>query len=92
MGILKQFPANEAANAFVALLFAASAPVAIILSAGSRGGLDEVDLASWIFAAFAVNGAITIGMSVAYRQPLAFFLDDTWDRFGRRWPADIHHI
>ena len=73
MGILKQFPANEAANAFVALLFAASAPVAIILSAGSRGGLDEVDLASWIFAAFAVNGAITIGMSVAYRQPLAFF-------------------
>jgi len=55
------------------LLFAASAPVAIILSAGSRGGLDEVDLASWIFAAFAVNGAITIGMSVAYRQPLAFF-------------------
>ncbi|MEC7191079.1 MAG: benzoate/H(+) symporter BenE family transporter, partial [Pseudomonadota bacterium] len=70
---MKQFPANEAANAFVALLFAASAPVAIILSAGSRGGLNEVDLASWIFAAFAVNGAITIGMSVAYRQPLAFF-------------------
>ena len=73
MGLLKQFPVNEATNAFVALLFAASAPVAIILSAGSRGGLDEVDLASWIFAAFAVNGAITIGMSVAYRQPLAFF-------------------
>ena len=73
MGLLKQFPVNEATNAFVALLFAASAPVAIILSAGSRGGLDEVDLASWIFAAFAVNGAITIGMSVVYRQPLAFF-------------------
>ena len=73
MGVLKHFPVNEAANALVALLFAASAPVAIILSAGSRGGLDEVDLASWIFAAFAVNGAITIGMSVAYRQPLAFF-------------------
>ena len=73
MGVLKHFPVNEAVNALVALLFAASAPVAIILSAGSRGGLDEVDLASWIFAAFAVNGAITIGMSVAYRQPLAFF-------------------
>ena len=73
MGILKRFPANEAANALVALLFAASAPVAIILSAGRRAGLDDVDLASWIFAAFAVNGAITIGMSVAYRQPLAFF-------------------
>ena len=73
MGFLKQFPLNEVANALVALLFAASAPVAIILSAGSRGGLDEVALASWIFAAFAVNGAITIGMSLAYRQPLAFF-------------------
>ena len=73
MGFLKQFPLNEVANALVALLFAASAPVAIILSAGSRGGLDEVALASWIFAAFAVNGAITVGMSLAYRQPLAFF-------------------
>ena len=73
LGFLKQFPLNEVANALVALLFAASAPVAIILSAGSRGGLDEVALASWIFAAFAVNGAITIGMSLAYRQPLAFF-------------------
>ena len=73
MGFLKQFPLNEVANALVALLFAASAPVAIILSAGSRGGLDEVALASWIFAAFAVNGVITIGMSLAYRQPLAFF-------------------
>ena len=73
MGFLKQFPLNEVANALVALLFAASAPVAIILSAGSHGGLDEVALASWIFAAFAVNGAITIGMSLAYRQPLAFF-------------------
>ncbi len=73
MGFLKKFPLNEVTNALVALLFAASAPVAIILSAGSRGGLDEVALASWIFAAFAVNGAITIGMSLAYRQPLAFF-------------------
>ena len=73
MGFLKQLPLNEGANALVALLFAASAPVVIILSAGSRGGLDEVALASWIFAAFAINGAITIGMSLAYRQPLAFF-------------------
>jgi benzoate membrane transport protein len=73
LGFFKQFPLNEVANALVALLFAASAPVAIILSAGSRGGLDEVALASWIFAAFAVNGAITVGMSLAHRQPLAFF-------------------
>ncbi len=68
-----QVPVNEMVNAFVAFLFAASAPVAIILAAGTRGGLSEADLASWIFAAFAVNGALSIGMSIAYRQPLAFF-------------------
>lgn len=66
-------PATEMANAFVAFLFAASAPVAIILGAGMRGGLSEADLASWIFAAFAVNGLLTIVMSWRYRQPLAFF-------------------
>ena len=68
-----RLPVNEMVNAFVAFLFAASAPVAIILAAGTRGWLSEADMASWIFAAFAVNGALSIGMSVAYRQPLAFF-------------------
>jgi benzoate membrane transport protein len=66
-------PLTEFANAFVAFLFAASAPVAIILAVGARGGLDEADLASWLFAAFALNGLLTIGMSAAFRQPLAFF-------------------
>ncbi|TDK41028.1 benzoate/H(+) symporter BenE family transporter [Antarcticimicrobium luteum] len=66
-------PVIETVNAFVAFLFAASAPVAIILGSGLRGGLSDADLASWIFAAFALNGALSIGMSYAYRQPLAFF-------------------
>ncbi|MGR3364666.1 MAG: benzoate/H(+) symporter BenE family transporter [Maritimibacter harenae] len=70
---VSRLPVTETVNAFVAFLFAASAPVAIILSAGVRGGLTELDLASWIFAAFVVNGALSIGMSVAFRQPLAFF-------------------
>lgn len=68
-----RLPVIELVNAFVAFLFAASAPVAIILGAGVRGGLTDADLASWIFAAFAINGALTIAMSVAFRQPLAFF-------------------
>jgi len=66
-------PIAELTNAFVAFLFAASAPVAIILSAGAKGGLSSLDIASWIFAAFAINGVLTIAMSVIYRQPLAFF-------------------
>lgn len=68
-----RLPVIELVNAFVAFLFAASAPVAIILGAGVRGGLTDADLASWIFAAFALNGALSIGMSYAFRQPLAFF-------------------
>ena len=68
-----RLPVIEGANALVAFLFAASAPVAIILSAGIRGGLTEADLASWIFAAFTVNGILTVLMSAVFRQPLAFF-------------------
>lgn len=69
----QDFGAVYAGSAFVAFLFAASAPVAIILSVGARGGLSETDLASWIFASFFLNGLITIAYSLLYRQPLAFF-------------------
>jgi benzoate membrane transport protein len=46
--------------------------VAIILAVGARGGLSESDIASWIFAAFCLNGLIGILFSLAYRQPLIF--------------------
>ena len=45
-------------NAVVAFLFSATGPIAIILSVGSRGGLSEADIASWIFAAFLINAPI----------------------------------
>ena len=60
-------------NAVIAFLFAASAPVAIILGVGTKGGLSEFDMASWIFGAFALNGIIGIIVSITYRQPLVFF-------------------
>jgi benzoate membrane transport protein len=59
-------------NAIVAFIFAASGPVAIILTVGTRGGLTATDLASWIFGAFFVNGLISIAFSWRYRQPLVF--------------------
>ena len=43
-------PIAEFLNAFVAFLFAATAPVAIILSVSLNSGLSEIDIASWIFA------------------------------------------
>ncbi len=60
-------------NAVIAFIFAASAPVAIILSVGTRGGLSESDLSSWIFGSFFVNGLVSIAFCWLYRQPLVFF-------------------
>jgi benzoate membrane transport protein len=54
------FGPRYAANGFIGWLFAATAPVAIILSVGSLGGFSEAQLASWLFGAFFVNGLITI--------------------------------
>ncbi|MBE7417745.1 MAG: benzoate/H(+) symporter BenE family transporter [Ideonella sp.] len=67
------FGPRQAANGFVGWMFAATAPVAIILSVGTHGGLSEAQLASWIFGVFFVNGLITLLFCWWYRQPLAFF-------------------
>lgn len=71
--VLRDFGGIYAINAFVGFLFAATGPVAIILTVGARGGLSEADLASWIFASFFLNGLITITFCTIYRQPLVFF-------------------
>ncbi len=60
-------------NGAIGFIFAASGPVALILAAGTEGGLSPEELASWVFGAFAINGAISILMSWWYRTPLAFF-------------------
>ncbi len=70
--VLRDFGAPYAASAVVAFLFAASGPVAIILSVGARGGLSESDIASWIFAAFCLNSVVSLAFTLAYRQPLIF--------------------
>lgn len=70
---LADFGGLYAANALVAFIFAASGPLAIMLAVGTRGGMAESDLASWIFGAFFVNGLISIAFCWIYRQPLVFF-------------------
>ncbi|MCL4183269.1 MAG: benzoate/H(+) symporter BenE family transporter [Burkholderiaceae bacterium] len=62
-----------AVNGLIGFIFAATGPVAVILAVGTRGGLGESDLASWIFGAFFLNGLITLLFCWLYRQPLAFF-------------------
>jgi len=70
---LADFGPIYAASGFIGFVFAASGPVAIILSVGTRGGLSPAELASWIFGVFFINGLITVAMSWRYRQPLCFF-------------------
>lgn len=67
------FGPTYAANGFIGWVFSATAPVAIILAVGTRGGLSEAELASWIFGVFFINGWISILFCWLYRQPLAFF-------------------
>ena len=67
------FGSTYAANGFVGWLFAVTAPVAIILSVGSQGGLGEAQIASWVFGVFFFNGLISIVFCWLYRQPLVFF-------------------
>src|SRR5262245_64746597 len=70
--IFADFGGLYASNAIVAFLFSCTGPVAIILSVASRSRLSESDIASWIFAAFFVNGLISFGFTLAHRQPLVF--------------------
>jgi len=67
------FGFTYAVNGFIGWLFAVTAPVAIILSVGSRGGLSEAEIASWVFGVFFFNGLISILFCWLYRQPLVFF-------------------
>ena len=60
-------------NAVIGFSFAASGPVAVILAVGSKGGLAESQLSSWIFAAFFLNGLLSIAACWLYRTPLVFF-------------------
>ena len=72
-GILRDFGVTYAANGLIGFLFAASGPVAIILSMGTKGGLDQVQLASWVFGAFFFNSILTSLFCILYRTPLVFF-------------------
>ena len=70
--VLADFGPRYAANGFVGWMFGATAPVAVILSVGSAGGLSEAELASWVFGVFFINGLISILLSWRYREPLGF--------------------
>ena len=71
--LLADLAPTHVASGLLGFVFAASGPLAIVLSVGTSGGLSERELASWVFGIFSVNGLITVAMSWRFRQPLAFF-------------------
>ncbi|MCQ4118125.1 benzoate/H(+) symporter BenE family transporter [Rhodococcus tibetensis] len=71
--VIADFGGTYAANGLIGLIFSATGPVAVILAAGSAGGLSPSQMASWIFGVFFLNGLLTALCSWLYRQPLAFF-------------------
>ena len=71
--VLRDMGTVYSVNGLIGFIFASTGPVAVILAVGTRGGLSESDLASWIFGSFFLNGLITLLFCWLYRQPLAFF-------------------
>jgi len=71
--IWTDFSISSAVSGLIAFIFTTTAPVAIVLSAGAKGGLLEAELASWIFVAFVTGGVISVVFCILYRQPLVFF-------------------
>jgi benzoate membrane transport protein len=71
--VIADLSPTAAANGLIGFIFAASGPVAIILSTGQRGGLGAAELASWLFGAFFLNGVLSIVLSWRWRMPLVFF-------------------
>lgn len=69
----RDFGPTYAVNGLIGLVFATTGPLAIILAVGTRGGLTETELASWIFGSYALSGVLTVIASWVYRQPLSFF-------------------
>jgi len=70
--IFADFGMGYFSNGLIAFIFTATGPLAIILSVGTRGGLSQAELASWVFGVFCINGAISIFMSWRYKMPLGF--------------------
>ena len=61
----RDLTATHAVSGLIGFLFAASGPLAIILATGTRGGLSEAQIASWVFGSLFINGVLSVGFSLA---------------------------
>ena len=68
--VRRDFGLTYVSNAFVAFVFTATGPLAIILAVGTGGGLSPAELASWVFGVFFFNGVVSAWLTWRYRMPL----------------------
>ena len=61
---------NNVVDSFIAFLFAISGPVAIMLSITSANNIDPKNVSIWLFGCFAVNGFLSIIITLKNKQPL----------------------
>ena len=71
--VLRDLGPLQFVNGLIGFIFAATGPVAIVLSVATKAHLSDAQIASWIFACFFINGALTLFMTWRFRQPLCFF-------------------
>ena len=60
--VLRDLGPTQLANGLIGFIFAATGPVAIVLSVATKAHLSDAQIASWIFACFFINGALTLAM------------------------------
>ena len=61
---------NNFVDSFIAFLFAISGPVAIMLSITSTNNINSSNVSIWLFGCFAVNGFLSIILTLKNKQPL----------------------
>ena len=61
---------NNFVDSFIAFLFAVSGPVAIMLSITSTNNINSSNVSIWLFGCFAVNGLLSIILTLKNKQPL----------------------
>ncbi len=63
---------NNFVDGFIAFLFAISGPIAIMLSITSNNNIDIESVSVWLFGCFALNGFLSIIVTIIFKQPLIF--------------------
>ncbi len=69
---MQKITLNNFIDGFIAFLFAISGPIAIMLSITNANQIDSQNVSIWLFGCFAINGLISIVVTLIFKQPLIF--------------------